>query len=202
MRQTSACASVQFDQSLCCTHEEILHLWLSKMRPVEILMSAHKWYRSACAFTQADLNLLCELMSMGTISDVADPIIADSPTILGCITSTCHCCRQEEVQKHNTQLLKHQAKCVADNILFFSFFFFFFFFFLSFYVQILHIKMLWLVFYENSDQPVYLHNLIRVFAGDTLRVENVPMHLQTESDEWPIRENKTILFKIYYAGET
>ena len=37
-RFKSACASVQSDQSLRCPHEETLHPWLSKMRPVKILI--------------------------------------------------------------------------------------------------------------------------------------------------------------------
>ena len=37
-RLRSACASAQSDQSLCCPHEETLHPWLIKMRPVKILI--------------------------------------------------------------------------------------------------------------------------------------------------------------------
>ena len=37
-RLKSACASTQSDQSLCCPHEETLHPWLSKIRPVKILV--------------------------------------------------------------------------------------------------------------------------------------------------------------------
>ena len=41
-RFKSACASAQFDQSLFCPHEETLHPWLSKMRPVKILIRLRK----------------------------------------------------------------------------------------------------------------------------------------------------------------
>ena len=37
-RLKSACASTQSAQSLCCEHEETLHPWLSKMRPVKNLI--------------------------------------------------------------------------------------------------------------------------------------------------------------------
>ena len=37
-RLKSACASTQSDQSTHCPHEEIFHPWLSKMRPVKILI--------------------------------------------------------------------------------------------------------------------------------------------------------------------
>ena len=37
-RLKSACASAQSDQSLYCPHEETLHPWLSKMRPLKILI--------------------------------------------------------------------------------------------------------------------------------------------------------------------
>ena len=37
-RLSSACASTQFDQRLRCLYEETLHHWLSKMRPVKILI--------------------------------------------------------------------------------------------------------------------------------------------------------------------
>ena len=38
-RLKSACASAQSDQSLRYPHEETAHLWLSKMRPVKIMIS-------------------------------------------------------------------------------------------------------------------------------------------------------------------
>ena len=34
----SACTSAQSDQSLCCLHEETLQPWLTKIRPVTILI--------------------------------------------------------------------------------------------------------------------------------------------------------------------
>ena len=40
-RLKSACASEQFDQNLHCPYEETLHTWLSKMRPVKILIRLH-----------------------------------------------------------------------------------------------------------------------------------------------------------------
>ena len=38
----SAYTSAQSDQKLCCPHEETLHPWLSKMRPVKILIRLRK----------------------------------------------------------------------------------------------------------------------------------------------------------------
>ena len=42
-RLKSAYASAQSDQSLHCPHQETLHPWLSKMRPVKILISLRIW---------------------------------------------------------------------------------------------------------------------------------------------------------------
>ena len=56
-RLRSDCASAQSDQSLCCTHEETLHHWLSTKRPVKIL-----------------IRLIWNVaghMSVGALSDVA-----------------------------------------------------------------------------------------------------------------------------------
>ena len=58
-RLKSACASTQSDQSLRCPHDETLHSWISKMRPVKILI---------CANAQADLYLRWTHMSEGTFS--------------------------------------------------------------------------------------------------------------------------------------
>ena len=41
-RHRSSCASAQSDQSFHCPHEETLHSWLSKMRPVKILIRLRK----------------------------------------------------------------------------------------------------------------------------------------------------------------
>ena len=38
----STCGSAQSDQQPCCPHKETLHPWLSKMRPVKILISLRK----------------------------------------------------------------------------------------------------------------------------------------------------------------
>ena len=42
-RLKSSCISAQSDQGLRCTIEEILHRWLSKMRPVKILIKLCEW---------------------------------------------------------------------------------------------------------------------------------------------------------------
>ena len=55
-RLKSACASPQSGQSFCCLHEEILHPWLSKIRPAK---------------AKADLNLRWTHMSEGTFWDVS-----------------------------------------------------------------------------------------------------------------------------------
>ena len=41
-RLKKACASAHSDQSLCCPHVETLHPWLSKMRPIKILVRLHE----------------------------------------------------------------------------------------------------------------------------------------------------------------
>ena len=51
--------------SLCCPHKKSLHPWLSKMRPVNILI------RLRFGFAQSNLNLRSTHMSEGTFSDVA-----------------------------------------------------------------------------------------------------------------------------------
>ena len=58
-----ASATAQSIQSLPCPHKEILHPWLSNMRPVKILIRLHH--------AQADLNLFWAHMSAGVFSDVA-----------------------------------------------------------------------------------------------------------------------------------
>ena len=59
----STCASVQSDQILRCPHEETLHPWLSKMRPVNILIRLR-------VHVQTDQNFCSSQRFEGTISDV------------------------------------------------------------------------------------------------------------------------------------
>ena len=58
-RLKPACASAQSHQSPHCPHEETLPPWLSKIRPIKILMNA-----------QTELNIHWALMTEGTFSDV------------------------------------------------------------------------------------------------------------------------------------
>ena len=62
-RLRSDCACAQSDRSLRCPHEETLHPYISKMRPVKILISLR-------IHAQADLNLRWANMSEGTFSSV------------------------------------------------------------------------------------------------------------------------------------
>ena len=65
----SACAFAQSDQSLRCPHEETLHVWLWKMRPVKILIrlcECTAWSEySLCAHFRRYIYRRC-----GSLSDV------------------------------------------------------------------------------------------------------------------------------------
>ena len=50
-RLTEACASAQSDQSLYCTHEEILYPWLSRMRPGTLLMILREKLRESAGWS-------------------------------------------------------------------------------------------------------------------------------------------------------
>ena len=65
--EASACA--QSDQCLCCPQEETLHPYITKMRPVKILIGLD------CTNAQADLSLRWAHMSEGTLSDVLSHFI-------------------------------------------------------------------------------------------------------------------------------
>ena len=58
-RLNSTCASTQSDQSLRCPHEEALHLWVPKIRPVTILIRLRE-----CVYCSYIIRLLLLTMTI------------------------------------------------------------------------------------------------------------------------------------------
>ena len=65
----SACASVQSDQSLCCPRKETLPSWLSKMRPVKILIRL-------CECGGCSESSLSVIFFLKYVSDVSRPTLS------------------------------------------------------------------------------------------------------------------------------
>ena len=63
VRPTNTQIIVQSDQSLCCSHEETLHTWVSKTRPMNILVTPRE--------LQINLYLRLGYIIEGTFSDLA-----------------------------------------------------------------------------------------------------------------------------------
>ena len=64
-------ASARSNQSLCCPHEETLHLWLSKMHPVKVLIRLRKCWKHMSLGTFSDIealiNIICYIPCMCSV---------------------------------------------------------------------------------------------------------------------------------------